>query len=307
MIIGTLVFATLFMFSCNLNMFVTGLPASFFSLNFFVTGIFISIPLVCITIQLLLILYVIRHPRCQLISLFIYILFGALSWLVIIPTDLKLISRYESDTIKTRVEATSPGIFRKEESGVYYYSKINPNGTAEGIFLDTTGFLGQEGAALPLFNEPVKNESSFPYSDILIKNSLQPPQLVTYPLSIYNALLTAAQYSVSQGFLAWLTFATLGLALLSVYGIQFVSSWKLANVAYVICSAMAVLLVNYLHYMNLMPSVLKEIAASLSRLTGIKDSLLIAINLAITALCAASGTFMGIYRNKDNSSMESNE
>lgn len=304
MLVGTLIFATLFMFSCNLNMFVTGLPVSFFSLHFFMTGVLLSIPLVCILIQILLILYLVRHPKCQLISLIMYSVFGLLSWLFLIPMDLKLISRYESDDLLTRVETSSTGVFRKEANGVYYYTRIGEDGCADGLFFDTSGYLGQEGSVVPLFNLPVKNESAFPYSDILIKNSLLPSQLVTYPLSVYNALLTAAQYSASLGFLAWLAFASMGLALLAVYGTQFLSSWKLANVACVIISAVAVLVINYLYYMNIMPGIFKELAGNLSNFTGLKDPLIVLINLIISLVCIGIGIFMGIYRLKGVESEE---
>ena len=307
MFVGTIVFATIFMFSCNLNMFVTGLPVSFFSLHFFMTGTLLSIPLVCILIQILLILYVIRHPGCQILSLIIYAVFGLVSWIFIIPMDLKLISRYESDVVSSRIVASSTGIFRKESNGVYYYTRINEDGTADGLFIDTTGYTGQEGAVVPLFDIPVKNESAFPYSDILIKNSLQPPLLVTYPLSVYNALLTAAQYSASLGFLAWLAFASMGLALLTIYGTQFLSSWKLANVACVITSAFVILFINYLYYMNILPDILKELAEKLSNLTGLKDPLIVLINVIIALLCTGAGIFMGIYRLRGVSIMESEE
>ncbi len=307
MFVGTVIFATLFMFSCNLNMFVTGLPVSFFSLNYFMTGILLSVPLVCILIQILLILYIIRHPGCQIISLIIYAVFGLLSWLVFIPADLKLIARYESDVVSCRVEAASTGVFRKEANGVYYYTRIDEDGSADGLFLDTTGYLGQEGAVVPLFDIPVKNESAFPYSDILIKNSLQPPVLVTYPLSVYNALLTAAQYSSSLGFLSWLAFASIGLALLTVYGIQFMSSWKLANVTFVICFAVGILFINYLYYMNILPDILKEVAERLANFTGLKDPLIVLINIIIALLCVGIGIFMGIYRLRSGLAMESEE
>lgn len=306
-VIGTLIFATLFMFSCNLNMFVTGLPSSFFSLHFFMTGILLSVPLVCVLIQILLVLYIIRHPKCHILSLIIYALFGLLSWLVFIPIDIKLISRYESDVVSSRVEASSAGVFRKEASGVYYYTRIDDDGSADGLFLDTTGYLGQEGAVLPLFDVSVKNESAFPYSDILIKNSLQPPLLVTYPLSIYNALLTAGSYSSSLGFLAWLAFASMGLALIAVYGIQFLSSWKLANVVSVIVCAFGVLFINYLYYMNILPELLKELSTKLSNLTQIKDPLIILINILITLVFIVFGIFMGIYRLRGSSILESDE
>lgn len=305
LLVGTLIFATLFMFSCNLTMFVTGVHSSFISLHFFMAGILLSFPLVCVITQVLLVLYLIRHPQQFVLSLILYVVFGLASWLALIPTDLRLIARYESDTVSARVEATSAGVFRKEESGVFYYSRIAEDGTADGLFFDTTGSFGLEGTVRPLFGIPVKNESAFPYSDVLIKNSLEPSELVTHPLSVYNALLTAAGYSASLGFFAWLGFASLGLALLAVFGIQFTSSWKLANVVCVITAATAIVLINYLYYMNILPELLRELAAKLSQLSGIKDPLIILANIVISALLILFGTFMGIYRLRGNSVLES--
>ena len=307
MLLGTLVFATLFMFGCNLTMLVTGSTTSFYSLHFFVKGILAAIPLVCVLIQVLLVLYTIRHPASHILSWIMYLLLGLLSWLVIIPTDVKLIERYDSGVESFRVTSTSAGVFRKEDSGVYYFSRIGDDGKAEGIFLDTTGFLGHEGTAIPLFDYEAKNESAFPYSDIIIKNSLEPPRLVSYPLAVYDALLTAARYASSLGFLSWLAFASLGLSLLSVYGVQFTSSWKLANVSCVITASAVILFMNYLYYMHLMPPMLKEIAEKLSDLTGHTDSLIVLANLVIAVLLALFGLFMGIYRLRGESVLESSK
>ena len=307
MLVGTFIFATLFMFSCNLTTFVTGLPASFFSLHLFMTGIFLSVPLVCVLIQVLFVLYLIRHPKSQIVSLIMYAIFGLVSWLVLIPMDLELIARYDSDTVSSRVEASSAGVFRKEASGIFYYSHIDEDGTADGVFLDTEGTFNQEGTVVPLFDVTVKNESAFPYSDILLKDSLQPPALVIYPMQVYSALLTAAQYSSSLGIFAWLAYASLGLALLSIYGLQFASSWKLASVSVVVSAAGVIIFVNYLYYMSILPSVFKEVAAKLAELTGAKDPLIVLTNLIIAALLLVFGVFMGIYRLKGTSVLESEE
>ncbi len=302
---GTFVFALLFMFSCNLTMFVADTPMNFFSMHFFMTGIFMSVPLVCVLIQILLILYLIRHPKNQLISLIMYLIFGLFSWLIVIPADLRLISRYDSDVVSSRVEASSAGVFRQEETGVTYYSRIDQNKLGEGLFFDTMGFHGDKGTVEPFFDIPVKNESAFPYSDILIKNSLQPSPIVTFPLSVYNALLTAGRHSASIGIMAWLFFASMGLALLSVYGLQFASSWKLANVVYVVIFSALIVLFNYFGYMNYFPDVLKEVAASLSKILPIKNPLVVLVNGMISVLFTVFGVFMGIYRLRGSSILES--
>ena len=307
LLVCSLIFAMLFMLNCNLTMFVTGVSSSFFSMHFFMVGLLTCFPLVCVLTQILLILYFIRHPSNQLISLILYVIFGAISWLVLIPTDLHLVARYESDAISTRIEASSTGIFRNEGSGVYYYSSIDDEGNADGIYIDTLGFHSKQGTVIPFFDSKIHNESAFPYSDILIKDSLQPSEFVVFPLSVYNSLFTAANYSSSLGFLAWLAFASIGLALLSIYGFQFGSSWKLANVVYVICSAVFIIFINYFYYMNLLPDVLKDVSAKLSSLTGTNNSLIILINLIITAIFVLFGVFMGIYRLKENSVLENEE
>ena len=130
---------------------------------------------------------------------------------------------------------------------------------------------------------------------------------MTYPLAIYNAILTSANYSVSLGIFAWLGFASLGLALLAMYSVQFASSWKLANVAILITVTLCIVLVNYLYYMNILPDILREISFKLTEFSGIKDSLIIAINLLISVLLFIFGIFMGIYRLRGNALLESEE
>ncbi|MCR4821671.1 MAG: hypothetical protein K5873_02225 [Treponema sp.] len=305
--IGTLIFATLFMFSCNLTMFVTGFPTPVFSLNFFLNGLLATFPLVCLLTQILLILYMVRHPKNQLLALLVYALFSLLFWLLLIPLDLKIMNRYEADALEPRVETLSEGIFRKEENGVFFYSRINREGHADGLFFDTTGFLGSDGGVMPFFDVPVTNESAFPYSDVLIKSSLEPPKLVTYPMAVYSSLLTSALYSVSQGFLAWLSFASMGLALIMLYGFQYLSSWKLANVSCVITGFISILFINYLYYMNIMPAPLKELSLKLSRLLPVKDPFILVINLSFAILICLAGVIMGIYRLRGTSILETEE
>ena len=297
-IVGTILFAVLFMFSCDLSMFVTGLSSSFFSLHFFLTGLLIAFPLACIISQVLFVLYLIRHHGGMLLPLIMHIVFGLMIWLLFIPVDLHLISRYGSDDISTRVSETSAGVFRKEDHGIFYYSRVSEEGLTDGIFIDTSGFLGQEGSVIPFFDVPFNNESAFPYSDIIIKNSIQPPAIVTFPLTIYGAVLTAAQYSESSGFLHWLAFASMGLALIAVFGVQFASSWKLASASSVVSTAIAIIFINYLYYMNIMPGLFKEISAKLSQVFGAKDPLIILINLFLFVLLVVFGVFMGIYRER---------
>ena len=56
-----------------------------------------------------------------------------------------------------------------------------------------------------------------------------------------------------------------------------------------------------------MPPMLKEIAEKLSDLTGHTDSLIVLANLVIAVLLALFGLFMGIYRLRGESVLESSK
>ena len=58
--------------------------------------------------------------------------------------------------------------------------------------------------------------------------------------------------------------------------------------------------------MNILPEILHEISAKLSQFSGVKDSLIILVNLIASVLFIVFGVLMGLYR-YGTSTLESDE
>lgn len=297
-VFGTAILATLFMFNADMMSYVTDVPSSLYSLDSFLCGLCISFPVVGAASLVSIILFMIRNRKGQLASLATYICLGLLTWLVFIPVSLGLFSKFEAKETSLRVTKTSAGLFREDASGVSYYSRILENGNADGIFIDVSGLLGEGGKLSSFYDLPVTNDSAYPYSDILIKNALQPPKYVTYPIALYSSLIIVAANTNYSGFFSWLLFASLGLALLSTYGVQFFSSWRLASAFSVIASQILIVFVNYFYYMGYFPSGLRQLNARLSDFVSFENPLILLINFLIAAVLLFYGLAMGIYRYK---------
>lgn len=295
----TAALATLFMFNADILSYVTDVPSKLFSLDAFLYGLAISFPLTSSAALFAVVLLMIKNRENQILSLILYLALGAATWLFLIPASLSSLADFESKNVNFRNDVTSAGIFREDESGVFYNSRILEDGTADGFFIDTTGFLGEDGKITSFYNSPANNEPAYPYSDILIKNALEPPKYVTYPLAVYTSLLTAAENSYRNGLGRWLFFASFALALLATYGLQFLSSWRLFSALSVATSQILIVFVNYFYYMGYFPSGLKQLEPIISKIipAAEENSLILAVNFLIAALLVLFGILTGIYRN----------
>lgn len=298
-VFGTAVLAALFMFDADMHSYVTGLPSKLFSLKEFLYGAAVCLPLCGCLALMAVVLLMAGDRENQIVSLVLYILLGVFTWLVLIPfslgslPDLKL----ESENAALRRNETSAEIFRKYDDGIYYNSRILPGGTADGIFIDTSESAGEKEFK-SYYDSPVSNDAAFPYSDILVKDALEPPKYVSYPVALYMSLLSAAENSRAKGFLSWLFFASFGLALLSTYGLHYLSSWRLFSVFAVAIGQILIIFINYFYFMGFIPSGLKELESMLSKVIPADNSLVLVVNFLIAALLAVFGFFMGIYRSQ---------
>ena len=297
-LLGTSALATLFMFNADSMHYVIDVPSSLFSLETFLYGMSIAFPLVSIASLVSLVLIMVRNQKNQLPCFITYIILSALTWIVFIPFSLTQLSVYDSAEHEQTEQKTSAGIFRPDSNGILYYSRVLENGNTDGIFIDSSGYLGQEGNIISFYDSPVRNSQAYPYSDVLIKNALQPPLTVTYPLSLYISLLTSALHYNESGFLAWLCFASLGLAFASIYSFQYFSEWKLSSALSVLIAAAFIIFINYFCYMDYLPAALKQFGKMLSDFTSAENPLVIVLNLITAIVFSIYGIIMKIYRLK---------
>ena len=288
-LLGTLAGAVFCMLCMDLTQFVIGSKLSLFSLEFFLKGIYLSFPLVAIISLLLLVMYQIRHPVQKLQSFCTYLVLNVLVWTVLIPLVLQLSLRTDIRP-PAAAASVSPGYFRTENDMVHYWSKFSYDGKGEGVAIDLYGLAGSPGTMIPL-HDASKPEQKTPanFADSLVLSAIDMPLCVSVPMNAYLHLLYTARDSLARSYLSWLTFASLGLALASVYAICFLSSWRLLDAFIVIIAGVGVALLNYAFSAGIIGKTLSLIWQRGLGEFGIRFPLTACLNVCIALLFIISG------------------
>ncbi len=264
-LIGTIAGAVFSMLCMDLTQFVIGSKLSLFSLEFFLKGIYLSFPLVAIISLLLLVMYQIRHPDNAWPALISYCALNALTWLVLIPLMLLLSLRTDIRP-PAAAPSVSAGYFRTQDDLVYYWSAFSYDGKGEGLYIDSYGVNGMPGTVYPLHDaEKPEQKTPSTFADPLVLSAIDMPRCVAVPLTAYLYLIYRARDSLSRGYVSWLIFASIGLALAAVYAASGLSSWRLLNAFIVIITGVGVSLLNYALYAS---DLLKPLTAVWLRTLG---------------------------------------
>lgn len=330
---GAIAGAGIYMLSCDLTLMVVGEEVAFFNGRFFVEGIFAVLPAVASVSLGFTIFYGIRHRENHFFRLGAYSLLCAFTWLCLVPLCFNMQKSFEAktrqQTVPANPEQTAPetpapkplsaGFFRPEAGGVFYFSRVEDNGNATGLFIDLSGITGEVGKTVRFFNSPVEDVFAGKYADTLIRDAAKIPLVLTVPLKVYSVLMENARSAWNSGWFSWLCFLTFALALSSVVAYQYTSSWRLINVVAVIFASGVVCLINYAWYAEIIfknlrlswrgffsPAFTAEPALSAENMSlvqnhaGSFEPLLAVINLFIFALFFVTGIllFFFKYRNK---------
>ena len=247
-VLGTLLGAVFCMLCMNVTNLVVGTRLSPFSASLFVKGLFLSLPLSSVVALLLVLLHQIRHNSRSLPLFLVYVALHALTWLLVVPQALRLSLAYDMRPGVAK-SVVSPGYFREDGGLVYYWAKLGEDGTGDGLRIDPYGIYGTAGAVEPLRHAalPQRQEQSV-FADALIGSALKTPRVVESPLAIYLYLLYQARDAASRAYGAWLAFASLGLSMLAIYALGWLSSWRLLNAFVVMVAGVCVVFLNYALY-----------------------------------------------------------
>lgn len=226
-----------------------GTSISFFSVDVFLHGIITCFPFVAGFSCMGVIFYMIRHPSSSIISLVLYSLIGICVWAVLIPQSMKIESMglFKSSNAKTEVRLTE-GYFRPSDYGVYYYSKISAQNIAQGLYIDTSGTGGVKGDVTRFTNLQLAPSGDEFFSDPLFAKSAKITVVLEHIIAFAKTARYEAFKGLKKGYFNYLSFASLGLALLSIIGIKSMSSWKLLNLSFVIILYVGICRLNLLIY-----------------------------------------------------------
>ncbi len=289
----------------GLNFFVVGQTFDIFSFGLFMHGVYFSIPGVCVLVHLFSILRVIRLRNANRSGNFVpafvaYLVLGLVTWCLIFPQTISLAYGIEDANKSIVANKISTGYFRENGGGVYYYSRVHDNGDADGLFIDSKGYTGLNGSVTPFINSNTKIVSADPFVDILVRNAINKPKVVSYPVKVYSTILDVAKKSWNGGKFAWLCFSTIGLALISIYGVQFGSSWNMVNVVFVLLTGVAIVFLNFiLHTLELPAFVINNLdkLPFLIQLEGsVLNPLAVYMNVLLSFFFGATGFVLAIFR-----------
>lgn len=314
LLIGVLAAALVYMIRCDLAFLVAGEKLVFFHGDFFIRGIFVSFPLMASTALLLVVFYGIRHAKKNLWITGTYITLCALTWLFLIPFAFSLEKSYtEKFPAEYEVPSLSQGFFRKNSGGVFYFSRVSENGDADGLFIDLAGITGEAGAVSRfsgIATATQEKEFRSEFADPLISDASKIPFSVSALMKVYSLIVEKARSSWSRGYACYAIFLTFVLALCAAAGLQYVSSWRLANGLFVIITGASVCLLNYGYYMGVVfneariswDSYFSSIAVGrgdfLRSFLSSGDILLAVMNLAIFIILLAVWIFLYIFKGK---------
>ncbi len=248
-LVGTLGGAFLYMLCMNLTRLVVGASLPFFSADFFLRGIFLLMPLMGMLACVLMILYEIRHSSGNFVKTIAFLIFGLFTWLFLIPLSLKCFSVHEDmREDKNLAKMLSPEFFRREYRGIYYYSRILPDLTADGLYINLEGINGEQGRVTVLKKSGIHAFSDSDFADPLIEDGIKMPVVLKAPLEVYDGLYRRAKTLFDMGYIYYLLFASAGLAFIGICGLRFCSTWRLLNALIVVLSSCLISAINYAFY-----------------------------------------------------------
>lgn len=293
----------LYAFYCACTHLVAGQTLGSFPFSLFLRGILLSLPFVLAINGIVLILYLIRRPAPPLIPLIFYVLIVSLTWIFLIPLSWKFYDKMDAKLAKVeKLSPLSSGYFRNEDDLIYYYSKVNDDGTCDGICLDPSS----DDRQLYTFSgeKLISRKSSF--NDSLIETSVQSPFFIHYGFEGINILASQSHKSVNEGFGKWLCFASFGLALLSLIGMRRISSWRMLNVFFVLAFSLALFVLNALYYgTSVFANVAPIVDLWYKGIPFLKDAFIVSLNVLIALVFFITGLLLDLLKkNKDLEDVE---
>ncbi|MBE6344938.1 MAG: hypothetical protein E7063_04555 [Spirochaetaceae bacterium] len=196
-----------------------------------------------------LINYTIRHPSKLLYHILSIVVTSLLSWLVIIPSCLYGAGHFYSKDSSEIHNLPSARYFRLDSGGVYFYSSIYPDTvSSDGIYIDLNNDFSSKDGIVKISNAPINLEAATPFSDLLIKDTMDIPMGLEKILSFYRLIGKFAFETIEQGFFKWLVFASIGLAFSSLLGLRRLFRWRLLNSISVLVGFFVILTVNALYF-----------------------------------------------------------
>lgn len=279
-----------------------------------VCGFLETAPTVFLLMHLVSMAYKISHKRSPVASILAYLLLTALTWGIFYPGVLFLENKLSPEIQQRKnVQAyrnLSGGYFRQNNGGIYYFIQSEHEETADCIVLDEKNSAGHFGYFDTLDLSPTSafNYASLPFHDPLIKEAMRS---IPYRfINVFTSIKNQAANAWNGGFVSWLWFCSLALALTAVYPFIRVSSWRLVNIFTITLLTALIVLFNAFYFTPDMPifELLRDTINSMVFNTPVyayfktvnQDFSLICINALCSILILLAGITLRAIRGKQD-------
>lgn len=247
-IIGTFCGAFLFILYVQCTGYVAGTVITPFQMRLFIAGFLMALPATLMVSPLFLTLYAIRHS-IKLSGSIAFFVIQFIVWSLLFPlASTPLINQNSSFFCKNMA---SVGYFRKYGNNLYYYTKISPSESrnyevAKGLKIKLSEFSVTQVKKPEILNNEALRKTTSDFSDTLAEEILIPPAMIKH----VQMLFSIPEY-ISKNIYSWhgyFSVLSMGLALIMIYVLKEISTWKLLNTILTIVTSIGILCVNSFHY-----------------------------------------------------------
>lgn len=247
-ILGTAAIALLVMAYFGCLRFVVGADLVLYSGQSFLYGIKVAFPVMIIFSQMFMILFLLRHSKKnRLAGIITIFILTCVSYLVLVPIFVKHSNKLVSDSVVQKSKM-STGYFRLYDDGLYYFSKVESNNKADGIYIDVNQLAINADPFVVFKNLDTTNLDSSNFSDVLVKQLIEFPKSLDKSFSNLFELWKQAQKAYLGSIKSWLFFSSFGIALFFVFCVASISKWRLVNACYILVSTYLVIKLNMICY-----------------------------------------------------------
>lgn len=249
---GCLLSTLIYSLYLNVTGFMAGKPSELFKSADLIKSFFYVTACLCLLVCPLMAYYRVRHASGVLQTLS-YLFIFVVTWAVVFPFNLRLknfVEKNYGSELAQENEGLTGKYFRRVGGMIYYLVEdYNYDKVTRVIEIDTDIDVPVKYGVVFADEDFKLITAGKNYKDVIIKSTFDVSRLSKYVQ--FRTLVSYGEAAIEKGFLQYLCFLSLALALFSVYGVSSFFEWPLLNVCGIFFFTSAILVFNTVYFSEL--------------------------------------------------------